>query len=120
MALLSKAEHDYLTTSSATAELKTSGGYNRVIKARLRKKVRCFAREELPVPIEKELLLMVLLHRHHQLLVLQNSVTLQKIITSRSARSCDLQQDLQYMRAKKILSWFGGTENNIGSFEGLY
>jgi len=56
VALLSKAEHNYLTALSATVDLKTRDGYNRVNKAKLQKNKQWFAREELPVLIEKELL----------------------------------------------------------------
>ena len=45
---LSKAERDYLTTSS-----EISGGYSRVIKSRLQKKLEVFVNQELPILVEK-------------------------------------------------------------------
>jgi hypothetical protein len=45
---LSKAERDYLTASS-----EVSGGYSRVIKSRLQKKLEMFVNQELPILIEK-------------------------------------------------------------------
>jgi hypothetical protein len=45
---LSKAERDYLT-----ANPEISGGYSRVIKSRLQKKIQRFAMEELPILVEK-------------------------------------------------------------------
>jgi hypothetical protein len=45
---LSKAEWDYLTASS-----EINGGYSRVIKSRLQKKLEVFVNQELPILVEK-------------------------------------------------------------------
>ena len=45
---LKQAERDYLT-----ANFEISGGYSRVIKSRLQKKIQRFAMEELPILVEK-------------------------------------------------------------------
>ncbi|HKI07529.1 MAG TPA: hypothetical protein VKA09_03980 [Nitrososphaeraceae archaeon] len=52
---LSKAERDYLL--SAGTSLQISDGNSRVIKSRLQKKIERFASEELPILIEKGLIL---------------------------------------------------------------
>jgi hypothetical protein len=52
---LSKAERDYLL--SGDNSLQFSGGYICVIKSRLQKKIERFASEELPILIEKGLIL---------------------------------------------------------------
>ena len=57
---LSKAERDYLL--SGDGSLKISGGYSRVIKSRLQKKIEHLASEELPLLIEKELILSSMFH----------------------------------------------------------
>jgi hypothetical protein len=46
--LLSKAEWNYLTANS-----EISGGYSRVIKSRLQKKLEVFVNQELPILVEK-------------------------------------------------------------------
>jgi hypothetical protein len=58
--LLSKAERDYL--SSVGSSLQISDGYSRVIKSRLQRKIERFASEELPMLIEKGLILSSMLH----------------------------------------------------------
>ena len=60
---LKQAERDYLT-----ANFEISGGYSRVIKSRLQKKIEFFVNQELPLLLKKAML--------------QNSVTLQKILMS--------------------------------------
>ena len=45
---LSKAERDYLTAKS-----EIRGGYSRVIKSRLQKKLEVFVNQELPILVEK-------------------------------------------------------------------
>jgi hypothetical protein len=45
---LSKAERDYLMANSDV-----SGGYSRVIKSRLQKKIEVFVNRELPILVEK-------------------------------------------------------------------
>jgi hypothetical protein len=45
---LSKAERDYLTANS-----EISGGYSRVIKSRLQKKLEVFVNQGLPILVEK-------------------------------------------------------------------
>jgi hypothetical protein len=45
---LSKVERDYLMANS-----EVSGGYSRVIKSRLQKKIEVFVNQELPILVQK-------------------------------------------------------------------